>query len=118
MKFLKLGALKLQQISFSNFMTFFVSAFGLISTAFLYKFPLMQHVVRTVQKSFRRRASFIAGNYLHQNGETSRATGTEKQRDVYKKVIGRYHGAKRWAYLQKFKLTYIWVLLITNKCKR
>ena len=31
----KLGALKLQDISFSNFMTFSVSAFGLISTDFL-----------------------------------------------------------------------------------
>ena len=36
-KFLKLGALKLQDISFSSFMTFSVSAFGLISAL---KFPL------------------------------------------------------------------------------
>ena len=71
-KFLKLGALKLQDISSSNFMTFSVSAFGIISTAFLYKFLLMQHVVRTVRKSLRRSASFVAVNNLHRNGETSR----------------------------------------------
>ena len=34
-KILKLGALKLLDRMFSNFMTFAVSAFGLISTAFL-----------------------------------------------------------------------------------
>ena len=54
-----LGALKLQEISFSNFMTFSISTFDLISTALLYKFPLMQHVVRTVRKSPQRRAFFI-----------------------------------------------------------
>ena len=57
-KFLKLGALTLQLISFSNFMTFSASAFGLISTAFFYEFPLIQDV-RTVRKSLRRRASVI-----------------------------------------------------------
>ena len=83
-KFLKLGALKLQDITFSNLMTFSVSVFGLISTAFL-NFPLMQHVVRTVRKSFRRRVSFTAGNNLHRNGETSRATGTENEEMSAKK---------------------------------
>ena len=40
-KFLKLGAPTLQDISFLNFMTFSVSAFGLISKLF-YKFPLIK----------------------------------------------------------------------------
>ena len=54
---------------------FYDFCFGVwLSTAFLYKFPLMQLVVRTVRKSLRRRASFIAGNNLHRNEETLRVT--------------------------------------------
>ena len=54
-KFLKLGALKLQHIAFSNFMTFSVSTFGLISTAFRYNFNSLvsinaTYVVRTARK--------------------------------------------------------------------
>ena len=63
----------IQDMSFSNFMNFSFSAFGLISTAFLQKFPLMQHaVIRTERKkSLQGRAFFIAGNNLHRNGDTS-----------------------------------------------
>ena len=52
---------------------------------------MTQHVVRTVRKLLRRRVSLIVGNNLHRNGETSRATGAEKYKDVYKKVIDGLH---------------------------
>ena len=90
----KFGVLKLQHITFSNITTFSVSVFGLISTAFLYKFPYAT--------CCSHRSEVASKNGIFPSWEQS----PSKLRDLtsYGKIkrclqkSDRYHGAKRWIY--------------------
>ena len=75
-KFLKLGALKLQDISFSNFMTF---CFGVSAFGFSLKVPInATRCSHRLQIAWKEARSVMAENNLLRNGETSRVTKNKK----------------------------------------